>query len=353
MKDHLKHTYFIYQHHLHNDGLHSSLLGKFYLDGDRFHMLEDHGNVLPDGISPADIHRKIKRLNSSQRFEIVNGEENPHWLPYRRESASPLVGQIPQDKPESKISEFDYHREGMPSPQRLRLEDNRAYLDELPVQPHELKVLMDNVTQGKAKIRTVSPHTTSLQKMEPALASALSKVQDPEALKVITRNLFVDTIIPTVGNKFAYKDFLSRPREGVHLIIDANDFGQINKTHGHDVGDQAIAALGKTIRASMDESVGRKHGKLFRIGGDEFAAFVPSHQHAALFARSLRGKLEGIPAVRGTHRLSVSVGIGHDRENAELALKDAKAVKMATQYESGKSKTHIASRHPDSTGVIS
>ena len=134
--------------------------------------------------------------------------------------------------------------------------------------------------------------------------------------------------------------------------MDGNDFGAINKIHGFETGNKAISAMGGAIREAMDEAVGRAQGKVFRIGGDEFHAFVPSHEHAAQFARSVRQKLEAIPAVGGTHNLSLSLGFGHTPDHAELAMINAKGAKKAALYMIGKAKTHAASQVPGYEGQI-
>jgi GGDEF domain-containing protein len=155
-----------------------------------------------------------------------------------------------------------------------------------------------------------------------------------------------------MGNKKAYADFLGRPKQGVHIRMDGNDFGAINKLHGFETGNQAITAMGGAIREAMDEAVGAKHGKVFRIGGDEFHAFVPSHDHAAQFARAVRQKLEAIPAVGGTHNLSLSMGFGHTPDHAELAMINAKGAKKESYYPVGQAKTHAASQVPGFEGHI-
>jgi hypothetical protein len=120
--------------------------------------------------------------------------------------------------------------------------------------------------------------------------------------------------------------------------MDGNQFGQINKLHGQLAGDQAIKAFGQAAREAMDEAVGRGPGGgkmfrhtdeqvLYRNGGDEFIANVPSHEHAAKFARLLSKKLQDIPAVGGTHKLSMSYGLGLDHETADKAQMLAKGQK--------------------------
>jgi len=359
-----------------------SLLGKFWLDGSNFKVLEDHG-LAPgqdlEDLPPEQAARAIRRMASSQRRKVVSAKqlvegEHPELLPSSNRNrelpgnlAEAMQDQIAAQPKGPRVSTFEYHREGMPQPQILKLAGQKAFLDDQPLKPEEVAKVMEHLGSGKAKLRhslaksEFEPDFEPLaKKIEEGLSGALGHMRDavkaghvhPDALKTLTRHLFSDSMIPVMGNKAAYKDFLSRPREGVHVHLDGNDFGSINKMHDHETGDKAIIAMGKGIRSAMDESVGRAHGKLFRVGGDEFVAHVPSHEHAARFARAVRAKLDAIPAVKGTHRLSMSMGWGPTSEHAEAGLQDAKAAKKAAQYPLGQAKTHAASRMPGQEGVI-
>lgn len=203
-------------------------------------------------------------------------------------------------------------------------------------------------------------YLTNLSKVEPDLAAKLGFVQQAERQghlpegthRRLAREIFVDPMVEGVGNKKAYEDFLARPRGGVHIDLDANDFGQINKVHSFEHGNQAITSLGNAIRDSRDEAVGQKNGKVFRVGGDEFRVHVPTHEHAARFMRALRGKLEAIPPVGGTHNLSVSAGFGATPEHANQAGNLAKRAKKAMSYQPGQAKTHVHSLLPGREGAI-
>lgn len=373
--DHFSSLWYVFGVHPDSGEPQYRLLGRFWLHSGNFTVLEDHGMAPGKDLAtmpPEQASRLIRSMNNSQRRIVANGEDlrqglYPDLLPHVDSPGLPselkeaLGKQLVDDPNPPRKSSFDYHRDGMPSAQHLEIEGDKGTLDGQPLAPEEMKKLMANLQAGKAKLRhRLSKSSESLLKIEPHLAEALGQVREavksgavhPHALKTLNQTLFTDTMVPQIGNKMAYNDFRSRPRPGVHVHLDGNDFGSINKMHDHETGNQAIVAMGKALRQAMDESVGRKTGKLFRTGGDEFVAHVPSHEHAALFARALRSKMDAIPAIRGTHRLSMSLGFGPTPEHAEEALKDAKAQKKMAAAPLGQAKTHAASRMPGREGII-
>lgn len=159
-----------------------------------------------------------------------------------------------------------------------------------------------------------------------------SSIEDrKKAGKVFERHIYFDTLIPKVGNLKAYKDFLSRNKDtGVHLSMDANSFGAINKEHGFDAGNAAISQMFNGI-----SDISRKHGlKFFRVGGDEGRLHAPTQEKANAFIKDMKAHLDGAPTVRfqneagqevdTKHKVSVSVGVGYSPEHAEKALIHAK-----------------------------
>ena len=58
------------------------------------------------------------------------------------------------------------------------------------------------------------------------------------------------------------------------LVCDLNDLKRINDTHGHQAGDEAIALIGRVLRAELLSAYG-----VYRAGGDEFTAiYVNQHE---------------------------------------------------------------------------
>jgi diguanylate cyclase (GGDEF)-like protein len=164
----------------------------------------------------------------------------------------------------------------------------------------------------------------TLIKADTSLEDALRAVRRtyPKEGSVLARHLYVDSMTGKVGNKKAYSDFLSRHgNSGIHLSLDANGFGSINKEYGHSKGDEAIKQLFSTI-----SDVSRKYSlKAFRTGGDEGRLHAPTPERANGFIKELKDRLEKAPALPGTkHKLSVSVGIGYTPDHAEKALIEAK-----------------------------
>lgn len=97
------------------------------------------------------------------------------------------------------------------------------------------------------------------------------------------------------------KDELALANRGHHfslILLDVDHFKKINDSYGHDVGDNVLKILVKTLRSRLRET-----DVLFRMGGEEFAVLVrdTNLQEAALIAEQLRKKIEvlnesGIPS---------------------------------------------------------
>ncbi|TNC49842.1 GGDEF domain-containing protein [Rubellimicrobium rubrum] len=73
------------------------------------------------------------------------------------------------------------------------------------------------------------------------------------------------------------RDFLARTQAalagdgaGLLLLLDADHFKRINDQWGHSVGDACLIAIGAHLRGTL-----RAHDILGRLGGEEFAAFLP------------------------------------------------------------------------------
>ncbi|WP_412479631.1 GGDEF domain-containing protein [Azonexus sp. IMCC34839] len=122
------------------------------------------------------------------------------------------------------------------------------------------------------------------------------------------------------------------------LVIDLDHFKEINDSHGHRIGDEALAHFAKTATACL-----RNEDILGRIGGEEFAVFLPNAAiaDAHAIAERLRQHLlaEPLPIPHRSIPLTVSIGVAqyHAQESIESLLHRADKA-MYRAKESGRNR---------------
>lgn len=125
------------------------------------------------------------------------------------------------------------------------------------------------------------------------------------------------------------------------VSTDLDHFGTLNEAHGHDVGDQALAAWERTLTGSVP-----KEAIVGRLGGDEYAVALPDHsaETALIVFEEIRSHFTDHPFDASlSPRLSVSVGIAsrppHATETA--ALLKAAGDALARAKREGRSRVAI------------
>jgi len=100
------------------------------------------------------------------------------------------------------------------------------------------------------------------------------------------------------------------------LLLDIDNFKEINDTLGHDVGDRVLNEVAERL-AHLDASV-----LVVRLGGDEFAAVVPGDfERADRFASNVEKCL--VPAMRVNDiplSVTASIGMAHTDEAPSASL---------------------------------
>lgn len=120
-----------------------------------------------------------------------------------------------------------------------------------------------------------------------------------------------------LGNQRAFHETLERElaiarRSGVPVglvLLDLDDFKQVNDVHGHPTGDRLLAEVGRVLRGAV-----RSTDTVTRWGGEEFAVVLPHTdlQGAAVAAESVRVAISRIrvplPDGKGL-RVTASLGV--------------------------------------------
>ncbi|WP_299074066.1 GGDEF domain-containing protein [uncultured Paraglaciecola sp.] len=119
-------------------------------------------------------------------------------------------------------------------------------------------------------------------------------------------------VLTSLGNRASYNETMGRLESQSQrhyqpfglLVLDMDNFKQVNDTHGHLEGDEVLVACGQTIIQSLRES-----DFSFRLGGDEFCCLLPEadEQTSNLIAERIRGAIQSNLLLQ-SHNISCSIG---------------------------------------------
>lgn len=123
-----------------------------------------------------------------------------------------------------------------------------------------------------------------------------------------------------VFSRFAYIEALRKLNKKkqddlVVFLMDINGLKEVNDTKGHETGDELICAAARCI-----DSVLGKHGKTYRIGGDEFVVFANMSKEETLSATLALAHKTAHWKNRKFGHLSMAVGCAIAAEHIEMSV---------------------------------
>lgn len=109
------------------------------------------------------------------------------------------------------------------------------------------------------------------------------------------------------GGERTITELMTKGKEGMFCLLDADKFKSINDNYGHDVGDKVIKAIADCLKMTF-----RTTDVVMRLGGDEFAAYalnVTDGERAKIIIDRLFNEIDriNIPEL-GDRKINVSLG---------------------------------------------
>ena len=158
----------------------------------------------------------------------------------------------------------------------------------------------------------------------PAALGSMSTIEEPQT--------FTLSALPKKEKLIAdVRDALSQSLDLALLVIDLDQFKQVNDTKGHSEGDACL----ERVVTVIGEIVRRK-GTLYRWGGDEFAVWLPNFSTDEAYSTAERIR-RAIVAVNSSGDIAVTASIGVcgsdrvDNRSAEEMLDDADKAMYASK----------------------
>ena len=155
----------------------------------------------------------------------------------------------------------------------------------------------------------------SNEKLQRELDEAETKLnQQARTIEDYAARVRIDTLTQ-VMNRGTFDEELARRMAEWHrrarpfcvLMLDVDQFKEINDQHGHQAGDEVLQLVAQVLRSTM-----REMDLVARFGGDEFALLLPDTTlaEATLAADRLRRRVEGLRVPIDDQSLSVTISLG-------------------------------------------
>ena len=234
-----------------------------------------------------------------------------------------------------------------------QIEDALApYVDTavLLTSPSEKQLEMNVHCQGQRQIYDLRVSPILNKEVSKGHLLVLRDITRRKQLEEQLREIAMTDVLTGLYNRRQFYELASleyeRARRYRHafalLMIDLDDFKQVNDRFGHQAGDQVLVALADIFRRSL-----RKMDLIFRYGGDEFAILMPetSLEDAIQVSRRMSAAMTELvlPAPLDELTITLSQGLalydGHEDVDLQQLLADADRALYAAK---ARGKNHLS-----------
>jgi len=147
----------------------------------------------------------------------------------------------------------------------------------------------------------------------------------------LQRQLFVDDLTQLPNRKKLFKDIENSKHEKALLILNIDDFKEINDFYGQSVGDYILIEFAKELQNFLKD---KKNIMLSRLSGDEFALFFqskPSQQSFMRVVNNLIKEIEKMVFEYAQSEIFIRVTMGATLDSNEMLEKADIALKLAKE----------------------
>lgn len=225
------------------------------------------------------------------------------------------IASIDPKKPESWLN---------PKPYRKQKDELKAMADETQQLFQQAHQSFNDLETTRQELEELNVELEArVQRRTKALEEALSRAEHlattDELTGLANRRSFMQQ------SEMRHAEWLRYKRPYSLLMIDVDNFKQVNDTYGHDVGDKVLVAVATELTRLT-----RKENIVGRLGGEEFCILIPgiSNEDAFMFAERLRQSLENMDIVIPGKVLKITASFGllpPDKvdQNFDVSLKHA------------------------------
>ena len=129
---------------------------------------------------------------------------------------------------------------------------------------HRVVLLLKQIMQSNSDLQTrLEAAEKQLERQTKQIESYLTEARTDGLTGLMNRRAFDQQLDEL------FKAFHNGGRSFVLALIDIDHFKRINDTHGHQMGDQVLQQIAKTLNVNLDNTI-----MVARFGGEEFAVIM-------------------------------------------------------------------------------